>query len=128
MLGKSQGDDNEKKEIKWKDKLEGIMFSYISGLLDVTINTIVKKLKLHFDDVLFLTSIVQMTLALIVSFMKGNSIIIKDVDEGKNLQVIRIILIAFAIVRGMMFLTEIKSTSLMPIAGHCSRFSCKRKS
>ena len=95
--------------------MTGILFSFVSGLLELGINSIVKSTKLDLDDVLFITSIVQMILAVIILTKKGNSIWIKIVDEDKNIHIIRIILISFAISRGLFFLTDLMAGLYLPL-------------
>ena len=59
-------------------------------------NAMVQKLKLHFDDVLFARAVVQLLVGLVLSLFRGESVWIKEVDAGQNLNRMRLLLFVFA--------------------------------
>ena len=115
MLSEGKDDSDKKDEWKWCRILAGVFFSFISGLFEVAINTIVKGMKVDFDDVLFVTSIAQMVLAVAVNLKEGTSMWISNVDEDKSKCKIWISMIGFAIARGIFFLTDLTAASFMDL-------------
>ena len=105
MLEKSSDVTEAKSEKNWKAKLIGIVLSFLSALMLLILNTIMKYKKLHFNDVLLVRAVIQTILGLFLFVINGESFWIQDVDAGKNLYKIRIILFSYGIL-GAIFITS----------------------
>ena len=69
------------------------------------LNTIVKYKKLHFNDVILVRAVLQTIFGLFLLLINGESFWIKDVDAGKSIYKIRIILFSYGIL-GAIFITS----------------------
>ena len=105
MLKKSSDATEAENRKNGKAKLIGIALSFLSAFMLLIINTIVKYTKLHFNDVLLVRAVLQKTLAVFLLLMNGESVWIKDVDAGKNIYKIRIILLSYGI-SGAIFISS----------------------
>ena len=99
----------------WKLKLIGIGLAFLQAFLLICINTLVKKMKLNFDDVLFTRSIGQILVALLFVIKTKRSIWIWEVDEGKSLNQLRCLVIFSGIVVGILNLCDLIAISFMPL-------------
>jgi drug/metabolite transporter (DMT)-like permease len=115
----------DKNKSKWKNKLTGALLSFLAGLLLLVSNTLVKEMELNFVDVLFITSIVQMSTSLIMIRIKGFIIWPTEVDEDKNVHWLRSWLICFGIVGGIFYPTNLIAITFMPLGDAMTIiFSC----
>ena len=94
---------DEEQDRKWRPKLWGICLSLISGTVLLAMNAIVQKMKLHFADVLFTRAVFQSFLGLVLSLYRGESVWIKEVDDGQNLYQMRILLFLFGLFNSYYF-------------------------
>ena len=79
------------------------------------LNAIVQKMKLHFADVLFARAILQSLVGLILCWVKGESLWIKEVDAGKNLNEMRLLLFVFGLLGASFNTTDLIAVSFMPL-------------
>ena len=115
LLNKSSGSSNEDYGKKWMSKLLGICLSLFSCFCLITLNTIVQKLKLHFADVLLVRAVLQSSVGLILSRLKGESVWIKEVDAEKNLNKMRLLLFLFGFTGASFNTTDLIAISFMPL-------------
>ena len=106
---------DEEQERKWKPKLWGICLSLISGLTLLTMNALVQKMKLHFSDVLFTRALFQSFIGLVLSLFRGQSLWIKEVDDGQNLYRMRILLFVFGFLAATFNTTDLIAITFMPL-------------
>jgi len=59
LVEKSSDVTEAKSEKNWKAKLIGIVLSFLSALLLLILNTIIRYKKLHFNDVLLVRAVIQ---------------------------------------------------------------------
>jgi drug/metabolite transporter (DMT)-like permease len=115
LLQKSTDTQTEKNVVAWKLKLIGICLAFLQAFLLICINTLVKKMKLNFDDVLFMRSIGQILIAFLFVIKNKRSIWIWEVDEGKRINQLRTLLIFSGIVVGLLNLCDLIAISFMPL-------------
>ena len=115
LLEKSKGIAEEEREKTWTSKLAGVLLSLFSALALLSINTIVQKINLNFDDVLFVRAVLQSSVGLILINIKGEPVWVTEVDQGKDINKIRLALIAFAISGAIFNLTDLIAISIMPL-------------
>ena len=115
LLGESDDNFPSKSELNWKDKMVGIFLSLAAGLCLLGTNTMLKKMELNFVDAVFITSLVQMTVSIIVMMIKRNSPWISNVDKGKTICSIRALLAVFWVVGGIYILSDFIAISFMQI-------------
>ena len=115
LLKKSTGLTDKEHERKWKPKLLGICLSLFSCFSLLTLNTIVQKLKLHFADVLLARAVLQSSVGLILSRLKGDSVWIKEVDTGKNLNEMRFLLFLYGFMGASFNTSDLIAISFMPL-------------
>ena len=106
---------DEEQERKWRPKLWGICLSLFSCFMLLTMNTIVQKMKLHFADVLFARAVLQSFVGLVLSLFRGESVWIKEVDDGQNLNRMRLLLFAFAFLGASFNTTDLIAITFMPL-------------
>ena len=106
---------DEEQERKWRQKLWGICLSFFSCSMLLTMNAIVQKLKLHFDDVLFARAVVQLLVGLVLSLFRGESVWIKEVDAGQNLNRMRLLLFVFAFSGASFNTADLIAITFMPL-------------
>ena len=116
LKAESKGDTSDEITGKWKTTLAGVLCSFISGLLLLGNNTIVKKMELDFADALFGKG----AGLLIISFVfqrrrKDNHLWIWEVDENENITKIRWIWIYFTVNSGILNAVDILAISFLPI-------------
>ena len=114
-MEKSGGHVNEEVENKWKSKSLGVCLSFLSALVLLTQNTILQKMNLHFNDVLLMRAVLQTAAGLILIKIKGESVWIKDVDVGKNIHKIRIMLFAYGLFGALWNSTDLIAVYFMPL-------------
>ena len=114
-MEKPKGIVEEESEKTWTSKLAGVLLSLFSALGLLSLNAIVQKMKLHFDDVLFVRAVLQSSVGLILIKIKGGSIWVKEVDKGKNLNKIRLTLFAFAFFGAAFNSTDLIAIYFMPL-------------
>ena len=93
----------------------GICLSLFSCFSLITLNTIVQKLKLHFADVLLVRAVLQSSVGLILSRLKGESVWIKEVDANKNLNQTRFLLFLFGFIGASFNTTDLIAISFMSL-------------
>ena len=81
----------------------------------LTLNAIVQKLKLHFADVLLARAVLQSLIGLILSWLKSESLWIKEVDAGKNLNQMRLLLFVFGFLGASFNTSDLIAISFMPL-------------
>ena len=81
----------------------------------LTMNAIVQKMKLHFADVLFARAVLQSFVGLVLSFFRGESVWIKEVDVGQNLNLMRLLLFVFAFLGASFNTTDLIAITFMPL-------------
>ena len=106
---------DEEQERKWRPKLWGICLSLISGTVLLAMNAIVQKMKLHFADVLFTRAVFQSFLGLVLSLFRGESVWIKEVDDGQNLYQMRILLFLFGFLAASFNTTDLIAITFIPL-------------
>ena len=106
---------DEEQDRKWRPKLWGICLSLISGTVLLAMNAIVQKMKLHFADVLFTRAVFQSFLGLVLSLYRGESVWIKEVDDGQNLYQMRILLFLFGFLAASFNTTDLIAITFMPL-------------
>ena len=115
MLEKSSDVAEKENEEKWKAKLVGITLSFLSAFMLLILNTIVKYKKLHFNDVLLVRAVLQTIFGLFLLLINGESFWIKDVDAGKNINKIRIILFSYGVFGAIFISSNYIAIYLMPL-------------
>ena len=115
LLTNPKGNVDEELEKRWTSKLIGVLFSLFSALALLSINTIVQKMNLHFDDVLFVRAVLQTSVGLILIKMKGEPVWVTEVDQGKDINKIRITLIAMALSGAIFNSTDMIAIYIMPL-------------
>ena len=115
LLKKCSGITAEENEKNWRPKLLGICLSLFSCFSLITLNTIVQKLKLHFADVLFARALLQSSVGLFLSRLKGESVWIKEVDACKNLNRMRWLLFLFGFMGAAFNTSDLIAISYMPL-------------
>ena len=117
MLKKYSDKLEEENEKTWKSKLIGISLSFSSALMLLILNTIVQYENLHFDDVLLVRVVLQTVFALFLLWINSESVWIKDVDIGKNINKIRIILLLYGFFGALFASTDLIAIYYMPLGG-----------
>ena len=78
-------------------------------------NTIVQYYHLHFNDVLLVRVMLQTIFCIILLWMRGESVWIKDVDTGKNIHQIRAILFSYGFFGAVFAITNYIAIYYMPL-------------
>ena len=78
-------------------------------------NAIVQKMKLNFADVLFARALFQSFLGIALSLVRGESVWIKEVDDGKSLNRIRLLLFMFGFLGASFNTTDLIAITFMPL-------------
>ena len=115
MLKKNSDKIEEENEKTWKLKLIGISLSFSSALMLLILNTIVQYENLHFDDVLLVRVVLQTVFALFLLWINSESVWIKDVDIGKNISKIRILLLLYGFFGALFASTDLIAIYYMPL-------------
>ena len=114
-MEKPKANVDDELEKRWTSKLIGVLFSLFSALALLSVNTIVQKMNLHFDDVLFVRAVLQTSVGLILIKMKGEPVWVTEVDQGKDINKIRITLIAMALSGAIFNSTDMIAIYIMPL-------------
>ena len=100
---------------KWKDKVVGVFASFFTSLLLLTTNAMLKGLNLDIADALFVQSVVQVIVFIIMVYIKRRSLWIWTVDEDKSINNIRLMLILGAVLGTISRVTDIVAIKYMPL-------------
>ena len=114
-MEKSKGIVDGELEKSWTSKLIGVLFSLFSALALLILNTIVQKMNLHFDDVLFVRALLQSSVGLILIKIKGEPVLVKEVDQGKDINKIRLTFFAVALSGAIFNSTDLIAIYFMPL-------------
>ena len=115
LLGKPRDCIGEELESIWKSRLLGICLSFCSVFMLLIHNTIVQYYHLHFNDVLLVRVMLQTIFCIILLWMRGESVWIKDVDIGKNIHQIRAILFSYGFFGAVFAITNYIAIYYMPL-------------
>ena len=115
MLKKAADNQTETNLDNWKIQFIGICLAFLQAFLMVCINTVVKKIKLNFDDVILMRSIGQIFIAFVYIIKTKRSIWIWEVDEGKSINQLRALTIFVGINLGIMILCDLIAITFMPL-------------
>ena len=108
----------EKTVANWKSTLLGVFSKLLAAFSLLILNTIVRKMKLHYDDVLLVRAIVQTSLGLILAKNNKEPVWIKEADVDKSIIKIRLQLISFGFAAAMFDSTDLIAIYFMPL-GDC---------
>ena len=114
-MKQSKDKHTEKDVVDWKIKFIGICLTFLQALLLLCTNTLVKKMGLHFNDVMLIKSIGMILVALVCGIKTRRSIWPSEVDEGKSIMKIRTLLIFYGIIVGIINLSDLIAISFMPL-------------
>ena len=81
----------------------------------LVLNTIVQYYHLHFNDVLLVRVMLQTIFCIILLWMRGESVWIKDVDSEKNIHKIRAILFSYGFFGAVFASTDLIAIYYMPL-------------
>ena len=115
MLKQSKDNLTETKVVDWKIRFIGICLTFLQALLLLCMNTMVKKMELHYNDVMLIKSIGLILVALLFFIKTRRSIWPSEVDEGKSIKQIRTLLIVYGITVGIVNLSDLIAISFMPL-------------
>ena len=107
--------NSEEIHSKWKSKSVGVCLSFLSALVLLAQNTTLQKMNLHFNDVLLARAVLQTVSCLILIKLKGESVWIKEVDVGNNLNQIRLMLFAYGLFGALFNATDLIAVYFMPL-------------
>ena len=101
--------------IDWKIKFIGTCLALLRVFLLICQNTLVKKMKLNFGDVVFMRAIFQILVAFMLVIKTRRAIWVWEVDEGKRINHLRISLIFCGILVGISNLGDLIAVTFMPL-------------
>ena len=114
-MNKSEIYIEAQKDRSLKAKLTGTGLSLLTGILWMGISIVFKKMKIDSSDVMFMRSIFQIGIFLLIVKLKRYSVWVWSVDENQNIHKIRILQILQGIVSGVLLVSYLVAMLLMDI-------------
>ena len=114
-MEKSEDHNNDEIENNGKPRLKGICLAFLSATLLLAQNTILQKIKVHFNDALLVRALLQLGLGLILVGIRGEHIWINEVDFNKNIHKMRAMLFAYGILAALFNASDLVAVYLMPL-------------
>ena len=114
-MNQSESSIEAPKDKTLKSKLTGTGLSLLTGILWMGISIAFKKMKIDSSDVMFMRSIFQIGIFLLIVKLKRYSVWVWSVDENQNIHKIRILQILQGIVSGVLLVSYLVAMLLMDI-------------